>query len=308
MAELYIGLMSGTSLDGIDGVLVDFATQGSGPLRVLAHVHRASCPALGAELLALNSPGDNELHRAALAGNALARACAEVVEAVLTLADTPRSQVRCCGRARSNRAASSAGVRWSRLHTAAEQPGLAGRVGWHRRGGRLAQPRRGRRRPGCTAGAGISSRRVRPAGRDGGGTEHRRHQQPDRAARRWHDDRVRLRPGQRVDGPLVSAAHGPTVDDAGAWAASGQVVEPLLTGMLANPYFATRPPKSTGRDLFHSAWLETQLQTLAAPTKPVDVQATLAEPRPPPAPSMCFRRPSARASCWSAAVAHSTVI
>ena len=71
MSDLYIGLMSGTSLDGIDGVLADF----SGPrLRVTHHASAAFAPALRTELLALKTPGDNELHRAALAGNALSRA------------------------------------------------------------------------------------------------------------------------------------------------------------------------------------------------------------------------------------------
>ena len=61
--------MSGTSLDGVDGVLADFSESKC----KVAHYQSASlAPELRAELLALNTPGTNELHRAALAGNALA--------------------------------------------------------------------------------------------------------------------------------------------------------------------------------------------------------------------------------------------
>jgi len=71
--------MSGTSLDGVDAVLADFA--GSRP-RILASSHLAFDPALRAELLALNCAGANELERAALAGNALARRYAEAIAAL----------------------------------------------------------------------------------------------------------------------------------------------------------------------------------------------------------------------------------
>jgi anhydro-N-acetylmuramic acid kinase len=47
--------------------------------------------------------------------------------------------------------------------------------------------------------------------------------------------------------------------------------------MLTDPYFAAPPPKSTGRDLFNPAWLETHLHALGAPMRPVDVQTTLTE-------------------------------
>jgi anhydro-N-acetylmuramic acid kinase len=69
---------------------------------------------------------------------------------------------------------------------------------------------------------------------------------------------------------------GQAFDDAGAWAASGQVIEPLLAAMLADPYFGLAPPKSTGRDLFHLGWLEGHLARHAPSAEPVDVQATLA--------------------------------
>ena len=68
--ERYIGLMSGTSLDGVDGVLAEF----SGSRCTVTHYQSAALPPdLRAELLALNSSGPDELHRAALAANALAR-------------------------------------------------------------------------------------------------------------------------------------------------------------------------------------------------------------------------------------------
>src|SRR5687767_1301094 len=78
--DLYIGLMSGTSLDGVDGVLADFA---DAKLRVVAHESAPFDAALRAELLALNTPGDNELHRAALAASALMRVYAQVVSRLL---------------------------------------------------------------------------------------------------------------------------------------------------------------------------------------------------------------------------------
>ena len=65
MQDYYIGLMSGTSLDGADGVLVDF----SGPKpQVMAAASEPFADAFRAELLALNAPTHDELHRAALAG------------------------------------------------------------------------------------------------------------------------------------------------------------------------------------------------------------------------------------------------
>ena len=72
--------MSGTSLDGVDGVLLAW---GGGERRVLAHASLALPDALRVELLALNAPGGiDELQRAALAANALSRLYAEVVAAL----------------------------------------------------------------------------------------------------------------------------------------------------------------------------------------------------------------------------------
>lgn len=65
-------------------------------------------------------------------------------------------------------------------------------------------------------------------------------------------------------------------DENGAWAAQGKVVEELLRILLADEYFAMRAPKSTGRERFNIAWLENALAQTAA-IAPQDVQATLVE-------------------------------
>ena len=62
----------------------------------------------------------------------------------------------------------------------------------------------------------------------------------------------------------------------GAWAAQGRVDSSLLTALLAEPYFAAPPPKSTGRDLFNAGWLDAMLARTHWSGRPEDAQATLA--------------------------------
>ena len=69
---------------------------------------------------------------------------------------------------------------------------------------------------------------------------------------------------------------GRPYDAGGAWAASGHVDLPLLQRLLAHPYLAMPPPKSTGPEDFSPAWLEQALGGAGA-LEPVDVQATLCE-------------------------------
>ncbi|MFC4727386.1 anhydro-N-acetylmuramic acid kinase [Coralloluteibacterium thermophilus] len=68
---------------------------------------------------------------------------------------------------------------------------------------------------------------------------------------------------------------GAGYDAGGAWAASGSIDDGLLDALLAEPWFALPPPRSTGRDQFHLGWLETHLR--GAVRAPADVQATLCE-------------------------------
>ena len=94
-AGWYIGLMSGTSLDGVDGVLAEISTS---KCAVSGYQSAPLAPETRAQLLALNTPGgSDELHRAALAANALAYTYADVVQALLAAAGLPAGAVRAIG-------------------------------------------------------------------------------------------------------------------------------------------------------------------------------------------------------------------
>ena len=277
MAELYIGLMSGTSLDGVDGVLVDFDAPDAGLLRVVAHAHRRFESGLAHELLALNAPGESELHRAALAGNALVRVYAEVVDALLAASGAPREQVRAIG-------AHGQTVR----HRPREFDGLGYTV-------QLNNPALLAVWTGIDVIADLRSRAV-AAGGQGAPLVPAFHRamfgRPDETIGVLNLGGIGNLTTLRADGSTIGFDSGPgnalmdhwcrlhtgqPYDADGAWAASGQVIDALLAGMRAEPYFALPPPKSTGRDLFNAAWLQAQLARCAPVPRPVDVQATLAE-------------------------------
>ena len=65
-------------------------------------------------------------------------------------------------------------------------------------------------------------------------------------------------------------------DTDGRWAAEGNYLEPLLAALMADPYFDLPPPKSTGKEHFNLAWLESISGTLSGEFDTADVQATLA--------------------------------
>ena len=275
MTEFYIGLMSGTSLDGVDGVLADFSA--AQPLRVLAHAHRAFEPGLAQELLALNTPGANELHRAALAGSAVARLYADVVDDLLGSSSVARSRVRAVG-------AHGQTVR----HRPQEFDGNGYTL-------QLINPALLAERCSIDVIADLRSRDV-AAGGQGAPLVPAFHRavfgKPDEAVAVLNLGGIGNLTALRADASTIGFDCGPgnalmdhwcalhtgrPYDHAGAWAASGRVIKPLLARMLADPYFAAPPPKSTGRDLFNPSWLSAQLQAVGASAPPVDVQATLAE-------------------------------
>ena len=274
MGEIYIGLMSGTSLDGVDAVLVDFAGDN---VKVLAHAHRPFEAALAAELLALNTAGADELHRAALAGNALVRLCAQAVDAVLSGSGITARQVRAIG---------------AHGQTVRHRPGEFDGTGYTIQ---LNSPALLAELCGIDVVADLRSRDV-AAGGQGAPLVPAFHRAVFARAGATvavlniggianltvlHADGRTIGfdcgPGNVLMDDWCRLHTGRPYDDGGAWAASGRVDAPLLAQMLGDPYFALPAPKSTGRDLFHPAWLAAQLQRRAAALPPENVQATLAE-------------------------------
>jgi anhydro-N-acetylmuramic acid kinase len=272
---LYIGLMSGTSLDGVDGVIADLADVGQP--RVLSHLHHGYDDALRASLLELNRLGADELHRAALAANAVARCYAGVVSALVDAAGSSRADICAIG-------AHGQTVR----HRPHEFDGIGYTIQLLN-GPLLAEL------CGIDVVCDFRGRDV-AAGGEGAPLVPAFHAA---VFGRAGDDRAVLNLGGIANLTLLPAegvvlgfdcgpgnalmdgwceAHlGRRFDEAGRWASGGTVDTRLLSALLAEPFFSRPPPKSTGRDLFHSAWLEAALRRMSKPPSPPDVQATLAE-------------------------------
>ena len=92
--DLYVGLMSGTSLDGVDAVVADFGQRIPG---VLSHAHIAFDARLRESLLALTLPGTDEIERAGRLGNELADVYAQAVQTALARASIAPARIRAVG-------------------------------------------------------------------------------------------------------------------------------------------------------------------------------------------------------------------
>ncbi len=267
--------MSGTSLDGVDGVLADFS---DARVRVLAHAERALPQSLRDSFHALNAPGENELHRAALAGNALAQLYGEVVQALLELSATPQHRVAAIG---------------AHGQTVRHLPRLDGGTGYTLQ---INQPALLAELCGIDVIADFRSRDV-AAGGQGAPLVPPFHQavfgapgQARAVLNLGGIANLTLLPAE-PSSPLTGFDCGPAntlldqwcrqyrgsnFDVDGAWARSGAVYADLLVAMQSEPFFHIKGPKSTGRDLFNATWLKQQLQRFGT-IAPQDVQATLTE-------------------------------
>jgi anhydro-N-acetylmuramic acid kinase len=269
---LYIGLMSGTSLDGVDGVIARIGTDTG--LQVLSHASTGLPLELRQELLSLNQRGLNELHRAALAANGLMTCYATVVHELLHISSISPADITAIG---------------AHGQTVRHQPQMHDGTGYTLQ---LNNPALLAEQTGIDVVADFRSRDVAAGGQGAplvpafhqgvfgqahetvavlniGGISNLSLLQPGQAARGWD-----CGPGNALMDHWCLVHTGQPYDEDGAWATSGQVIEPLLARLLQEDYLRQSPPKSTGRDLFNPAWLQSRLQDFAdAP--PVNIQATL---------------------------------
>ena len=267
--SLYIGLMSGTSLDGIDAVLAKIGPNGEASAQ--DSVSAPFSPELRKALFELQSPGPNELHRENQAGNALALAYAETVSQLLKKANLQPSDITALG---------------AHGQTIRHQPHLGDLAYTHQtlNAALLAE------KTGIDVIADFRSRDL-AAGGHGAPLVPAFHAQQFTS----NENLAILNLGGIANltllpkgGPVTGFDCGPgnilmdawvhehqgnSFDENGNWALQGKVNELLLTNMLADPFFKKAPPKSTGRDDFHLSWLQEKLGKDNHHAE--DVQATL---------------------------------
>ena len=107
MRQVYAGVMSGTSLDGVDAVVADFAPASGQVCALLSASHVPFSTELAADLFALQRSGHDELARAMRAANALADTYADAIDAALAQGGLAAADYRGRGCPRPDAAASS---------------------------------------------------------------------------------------------------------------------------------------------------------------------------------------------------------
>ncbi|MGS0741310.1 anhydro-N-acetylmuramic acid kinase [Glaciimonas sp. GG7] len=279
---IFIGLMSGTSLDGIDGIMASFSNDDKKQhlATTLASAYMPFSAALRRELMSLQSGGDNEIEREALVANTLATHYAACVERLLVDAGLRADQIRAIGvHGQTIRHRPELGFTRQTNNPAllAELTGIDVIADFRSRdiaaGGQgaplvpafhqamFADPTETRVIVNIGGMANVSVLRQRTTG-------------DTNVSHINLDTGFDTGPGNILMDLWVKLNQGKDYDENGAWAASGTSIPMLLKAFLKDPYFALPPPKSTGRDLFHEAWLAAKLAQFPQ-FSPVDVQATL---------------------------------
>ncbi len=267
MAGLYIGLMSGTSLDGIEAVL---AVPRGSRFQLKAALHRPFSPRLRASLMALQTPGPDELRRAAIAANQLTRAYAAAVRSLLSRARAAPHRIvaiGCHGQTVRHQPRSGYTVQLVNGALLAELTGID--VVCDFRGRDVAAGGEGAPLVPAFHNAVFRARDRSRAVVNIGGIANVT-SLPARGPVTGFD----CGPGNCLLDAWIAVRRHRRYDRGGAWAARGRVEPRLLEKLLAEPYFRRRPPKSTGRETFNLAWLQ---RRLTRNLRAQDVQATLLE-------------------------------
>jgi anhydro-N-acetylmuramic acid kinase len=263
--DLIIGLMSGTSLDGVDAALVDFS--GAAP-SILATAYLPYPGELREQILCLHQEQRDELHLALVLSNKLAHVYAEAVRAVLEKIAVPASAVRalaCHGQTIRHQPGQGYSLQLNNPSLLAELSGIAVVADFRSR----------------DIAAGGQGAPLVPAFHDAVFRDAARHRvilniggianltdlAPEYPPRGFD-----CGPGNLLLDAWTQRHLGRPFDQGGSWAQTGRVQAVLLDRLLSHGFFAVAPPKSCGREQFNLAWLET---CLSGDEAPADVQATL---------------------------------
>lgn len=272
MGALYLGLMSGTSLDSVDAVAIEYDQDG---FRLVATHNEPFPDDLRQQTLSLMHPGPDEIERLGRLDLQLAELFASAANHLIERASLERAAVRAIGsHGQTVRHRPEAGftLQIGDPNLIAERTGIRVVADFRRR----------------DMAAGGQGAPLVPAFH----ADLFRHPEIDRAVVNIGGmANITLLPAD-LDAPVTGYDTGPgnVLSDAwirlhqdldydrdGAWAARGQVAPHLLKALLALPFFSAPPPKSTGREAFNLDWLERTVATLEPGPTPVDIQATLVE-------------------------------
>ena len=268
----YIGLMSGTSADGIDAVLASFS---NAPPRIKQTLNRPYADDLRRKIFALSHPGDNEIERMGTLDHELATAFADCVQALLDNSGVSANEVSAIG---------------SHGQTLRHHPDNATPFSLQ-----LGNPSLIAELTGITTVADFRARDI-AAGGQGAPLVPAFH---NTVFRSTDANRVIINiggianvsnlpadekkpvtgfdtgPGNTLLDLWVQKHLGRNYDQDGAWASEGEIVPALLADLLADAYFERQPPKSTGKEHFNLAWLQQATDKSESSPAVADVQATL---------------------------------
>ncbi|MFZ3003707.1 MAG: anhydro-N-acetylmuramic acid kinase [Undibacterium umbellatum] len=271
--SIYIGLMSGTSLDGVDGVMVrlpDPREDTGAGMHILATAYIPFDAELRQQAMRLQQASENELHQEALLANALAKTYAACVKKLQALAEGQVVQaIGVHGQTIRHRPELGYTRQTNNPSLLAELTGIDVIADFRSRdiaaGGQGAPlvPAFHRAVFGCAGASSVVA--------NIGGISNISILAADGSTRGFDTG-----PGNVLMDAWIQQHQGKTYDANGDWAAQGHVIPALLASLMDEAYLHMSPPKSTGRDLFHPAWLQSKLLGFEM-SSPVDVQATLCE-------------------------------
>lgn len=270
----FIGLMSGTSLDGVDAVLMRQPDPSSSRMHIVGHHFVGMPQTLRLEFLALQSPQANELHRSQIASQALIEVYTAVIAGLLQKTGIDPAQITAIGahgQTIRHQPGSGYSVQLNAPHALAEATGITVVSDFRQRdiaaGGQGAPLvpvfhasmfNQARQKGGCIIAniGGMANLTYLPP--------------PGSEARVIGFD---CGPGNVLMDAWIEVHTGERFDRDGGFAALGKVNETLLQQLLSHEFFSAPPPKSCGREQFNLEWIRQQAEPYGL--SPEDVQATL---------------------------------